>query len=168
MIGPKARNITTLLKKGDGKYAVGGSLSLTIRGKSKRWEYQFRDPVTGKLTSRYWPATGPAAIGLSDARAERNRVWLANREERRRARSSTHTHSDLRRRQDRTFYDAVWSHLPTEKKLHKAAAVVSSPSMQGNGQTPPARSTTARCAGMPRRSTRCAAARSVRTTSSPY
>jgi integrase len=116
MIGPKARNITTLLKKGDGKYAVGGSLSLTIRGKSKRWEYQFRDPVTGKLTSRYWPATGPAAIGLSDARAERNRVWLANREERRRARSSTHTHSDLRRRQDRTFYDAVWSHLPTEKE----------------------------------------------------
>jgi hypothetical protein len=43
-------------------------------------------------------------------------VWLANREERRRANSSTHTHGDPRRRQDRTFYDAVWSHLPTEKE----------------------------------------------------
>jgi integrase len=120
MGAPKTANVASLLKKGDGKHAVGGSLSLTIRGESKRWEYQFRDPVTGKLTSRYWPATGPAAIGLSDARAERNRVWLANREERREAHSSTHAHGDPRQRrqktQDRTFYDAVWSHLPTEKE----------------------------------------------------
>ena len=40
MGGLKATNVASLLKKGDGKYAVGGSLSLTIRGKSKRWEYQ--------------------------------------------------------------------------------------------------------------------------------
>jgi integrase len=108
------------LKRGDGKHAVGGSLSLTTRGESKRWEYQFRDPVTGKLTSRYWPATGAAAIGLSEARAERNRLWLANREERRAARSDTHNHGDSRQRrqkaQDRTFYDAVWSHLPSAKE----------------------------------------------------
>jgi hypothetical protein len=112
MGGPKATNVTSLFKKGDGKYAVGGSLSLTVRGKSERWEYQFRDPFTGKLTSRYWPATGPAAFGLSDARAERNRVWLANREDGRRAHSSIHTHGDPRRRQDRTFYDAGWSQTP--------------------------------------------------------
>jgi hypothetical protein len=29
MGGPKATNVTSLLKKGDAKYAVGGSLSLT-------------------------------------------------------------------------------------------------------------------------------------------
>ena len=32
---PKAASVTSLLKKGDGKHAIGGSLSLTIRGKSK-------------------------------------------------------------------------------------------------------------------------------------
>jgi integrase len=115
MGAPKAASVTSLLKKGDGKHAVGGSLSLTIRGESKRWEYQFRDPVTGKLTSRYWPATGPAAIGLSDARAERNRLWLANREKRKGARSGTQT-PGLQNPRDRSFYEAVWSPMPAEKE----------------------------------------------------
>jgi len=79
----KTPNLAALLKRGDGKHSVGDSLSLTVRGGSRRWEYQFKDPTTGKIASAYWPAVGPAAISLSQAREERNKIWLQNREARR-------------------------------------------------------------------------------------
>ena len=84
------------------------------------WEYQFREPrhrqahlalLARSRTSRHRP--------FRRSKAERNRVWLANREERRRAHSSPRTNGNPRERQDRTFYEAVWSQLPTEKEAAK-------------------------------------------------
>jgi integrase len=73
------------LLKTNGHHPQGDSLYLTVCGpKSARWEFRMNvfDPGKGKRSLKsFWlgSAIGPAAIGLTEARTERARVWLEQR-----------------------------------------------------------------------------------------
>jgi integrase len=77
----KRTTVESVMKKGDGRYSFGQSLYLVKRGNSTLWEYQYRD---GPIRRSAWlgSATGPAPVTLTDARAERQRLWLERRKRR--------------------------------------------------------------------------------------
>ena len=67
------------LLKTNGRHPQGDSLYLTVCGpKSARWEFRMR---FGKTLKSFWlgSAIGPGALSLTQARAERARIWLENR-----------------------------------------------------------------------------------------
>ena len=74
----KAVNIPALIQRGDGRYSLGQSLYLVVRGGSARFEYQFRDGVARRSL---WlgSAIGPAAVTLTQARVARAQAWADRR-----------------------------------------------------------------------------------------
>jgi hypothetical protein len=74
----KAVNIPALIQRGDGRYSLGQSLYLVVRGGSARFEYQFRD---GAARRSLWlgSAIGPAAVTLTQARVARAQAWADRR-----------------------------------------------------------------------------------------
>jgi len=67
---PRGGNIPELIRRGNGRYSLGQSLYLVVRGGSALWEYQFRE--SGRLRSLgLGSAVGPAAVTLTAARAAR-------------------------------------------------------------------------------------------------
>jgi hypothetical protein len=71
----KSINVAELIRRGNGRYNVGGSLYLVVRGGSALWEYQFRQ--NKRLHS---VGLGSARSGLD--RARRRRASRAHRSRR--------------------------------------------------------------------------------------
>ncbi len=68
-------------KGGFKRQTFGQSLYLVVRGGSARWEYQFRDPETKRLTSLWLGSViGPDAVSLTDARIKRGLEWAKRRQ----------------------------------------------------------------------------------------
>jgi integrase len=71
----KSINVAELIRRGNGRYNVGGSLYLVVRGGSALWEYQFRQ--NKRLHSvGLGSAVGPAQVTLTAARQARAQTWL--------------------------------------------------------------------------------------------
>jgi integrase len=74
----KINTVAKAIAQGNGRYAFGGSLFLTIKGGSALWEYQFREGKKSR-TRGLGSAIGPLAVSLSEARERRAQLWLERR-----------------------------------------------------------------------------------------
>jgi integrase len=75
----KRLDIAACMKQGNGRYSLGGNLSLVVRGGSALFEYQFRQDTKAR-TLVIGSAIGPAAMTVTDARDARMRAVLARRD----------------------------------------------------------------------------------------
>jgi integrase len=75
----KRLDIAACMKQGNGRYSLGGNLSLVVRGGSALFEYQFRQDTKAR-TLVIGSAIGPAAMTVTAARDARLRALLARRD----------------------------------------------------------------------------------------
>jgi integrase len=75
----KRLDIAACMKQGNGRYSLGGNLSLVVRGGSALFEYQFRQDTKAR-TLVLGSAIGPAAMTVTGARDARLRALLARRD----------------------------------------------------------------------------------------
>jgi integrase len=77
---PRFKTVADALERGPGRYALGRSIYLTVRGGSALFEYQFRLPGHKFLrTVSLGSAIGPNKITKTDAQALREEHWIARR-----------------------------------------------------------------------------------------
>jgi integrase len=74
----KRIDIAASIKHGNGRYSLGDSMSLVVRGNSALFEYQYREDKRTR-TLVLGSATGPAAMTITAAREARAAAWLARR-----------------------------------------------------------------------------------------